>query len=42
MSIAQRVIVAHEGRLEIASRVGWGTTARAFVPAAKVPAGEAV
>jgi PAS domain S-box-containing protein len=32
MSIAQRVIIAHAGRLEIDSVVGQGTTVRAIVP----------
>lgn len=42
MSIAQRVILAHEGRLEIHSRLGEGTTVRAVVPIASDPVAEAV
>jgi PAS domain S-box-containing protein len=42
MSIAQRVIIAHEGRLEIDSRVGQGTTVRTIVPIIGAPAVEVV
>jgi PAS domain S-box-containing protein len=41
MSIAQRVIMAHEGRLEIDSQVGHGTTVRVVLPMLTVKAVEA-
>ena len=41
MSIAQRVVVAHEGRLEIDSTVGHGTTVRVILPMVTAAAMEA-
>jgi len=38
MSIAQRIVMAHEGRLEIASQVGHGTTVRVVLPMVMVKA----
>ncbi|MGD2064381.1 MAG: ATP-binding protein [Nitrospirota bacterium] len=42
MSIAQRVIVAHDGRMEIASQVGRGTTVRTVLPMSESSRLEAV
>ncbi len=38
MSIAQRVVMAHDGRLEVASQLGHGTTVRVVLPMVTVRA----